>query len=159
MPKDALEYQNNAEHSRERSAGGARLPGFIKAAVIAAPLLLGVAFFCYLNYHQIWSVRWHFVGSPDWDVVEVTGYSEQPGYSVTGVLLAAKGRPEATVRLGFNQYTSLLQNEEIAIVRIKDVDAADVSTRLLADPRVSDRQRTELKWRYYDAIDVKRTGE
>ena len=152
MPHNALEYQNVAERSRERIAGHAPLPGFVKVGVIATPLLLGIAFFCYLNYHQIWSVRWHFVGSPDWDVLEVTGYSEQPGYTVTGVLLAAKGRPEATVRLGFNQFTSLLKNEEITIVSIKDVDAADVATRLLDDPRVSDRQRTELMFRYYDAI-------
>jgi hypothetical protein len=159
MPQDAIEYQNVAEHSRERNARRARVSKITGVAVVVALLLPVVAFFVYLNYHQVWSVRWHFVNSPDWDVVEVTGYSEDPGYSVTGVLLAAKGRPEATVRLGFNQYTSLLNNEEIAIVSIKDVDAEDVSTQLLSDPRVTERQRTELMFRYYDAIDVKSTGE
>jgi hypothetical protein len=159
MPQQALEYQNVTEHSRDRSVRRTRIALITAGGIAATLLLLVIAFFVYANYHQIWSVKRLFANSADWDVVEVTGYSEEPGYSVTGVLLAVKGRPEATVRLGFHQWTSLRDNREISIVSIKNVDAADVSKRLLSDPRITDRQRTELMFRNHHAIDVKSTGE
>lgn len=157
MPQQAIEYQDVFEHARDRRARRTKIALMTAGGVAATLLLLVIAFFVYANYHQVWSVKRLFANSPDWDVVEVTGYSDEPGYSVTGVLLAAKGRPEATVRLVFNQWTSLRDNSEISIVSMRDINVADVQRRLLADPRLPDRQRYELQYQP-GSIDVKSTG-
>jgi hypothetical protein len=159
MPQASLEYQHVAYQRRDRNAARLKMAALAVVVVAGSLVLLVVGFFVYASYHQTWNVRRHFANSNDWEVIEITGYSEEPGYSVTGVLLAAKGRPEATVRLGFHSYRTLLDNDEIAIVNIKNVNAEDVSKRLLSDPRMTDRQRTELKFRQYGWIDVKNTGE
>src|SRR5688572_15846017 len=87
-------------------------------------MLLYVAAWIWVKCEEAVRVRLLLAESGDWDVVEVTGYYEgsEPslaGYSVTGALLATKGRPEAAVRVFFYGLTSLRDNDKISIVEMK----------------------------------------
>lgn len=157
-----LDYRNGSDLRRDRRKTALKVALVSGGISVAAPILLYVAALIWVNCEEAVRVRLLLADSGDWDVVEVTGYYEGngpslAGYSVTGALLAAKGRPEATVRLVFNGLTSLRDNEEIRVVEMKDLKIEDVQRQLLRDPRMSDRQRYQLKY-HNGAIDVKSTG-
>ena len=159
MPQPLLEYQNVTDSRRDRNARRLRLALLTTGALVASFILLAVGVVTYLNHEQTFRVKRLFSRSNDWDVVEIRGFSEEPGYTVTGVLLAIKGRPDATVELCFSHWTSLRDNEEITIVSINglDLEAGDVQRRLLANPCISKRQRYELGY-HNGTINVKSDG-
>jgi hypothetical protein len=132
-----------------------RRAALVVVAPIAALVLLVTALIVFDRPISILSTRYFFWKGGDWDVVEVTGYDEMPGFSVTGAVLTAKGRPDATVQIYFNRTWS--PREGIQVINIGGLDIARVQARLLDDPRISDEQRREL--RFNDgAVDVMDTG-
>ena len=159
MPQQLLEYQNVTDSRRDRNARRLRLAVLTTGALVSGFILLAVGVVTYLNHEQTFQVKRLFSRSSDWDVVEIRGFSEEPGYTVTGIILAIKGRPDATVELCFSHWTSLRDNEEITIVRINglDLEAGDVQRRLLANPCISKRQRYELGF-HNGTINVKSDG-
>jgi hypothetical protein len=159
MPQRLLEYQNVTDSRRDRNARWLRLILLTTGGLVASFVLLVVGVLTFVNYEQTFRVKRLFAKSNDWDVVEIRGFSEEHGYTVTGVLLAIKGRPDATVELCFSHWTSLRDNEEITIVSINglDLEAGDVQRRLLANPCISKRQRYELRY-HNGTINVKSDG-
>jgi len=143
----------SCEHLRIRRRK--RWKAVLKGLVVALAVCVSLYYFLvYLEYLQ---ARYHVQIAGGWKVLEVCGYDEEPGYTVTGVRLAPKDRPDAVVHLALGNRETLGDGEPIRIYSMKALRLDRDDPRLLNDPRLNDQQRYYLK--YYDAaLDIRDTG-
>ena len=130
-----------------------------RALILLIPALVFlVSLFYLVKYHGCLQVRYNVWRAGGWEVVNIRGYEEGgPHYTVTGVVLAAKGRPDAVVELFFHNHETLHNDEPIRIHGMKSLRLDGHDARLLNDPRLSNQQRYDLQY-FGSALDVKNTG-
>jgi len=108
-------------------------------------------------YYQYLQVRYHVHQAGGWQVLEVYGYDEEPGYTVTGVRVASKDRPDTVVELALDNHETLREGEPIRVCSMNGLQLDRDDPRLLNDPRLNDQQRYDLQ--YFNAsLDIRDTG-
>ena len=120
-------------------------------------VLLTVSLFYLLVYYDYLELRYNVWKAGGWDVVRVDGYDEEPGYTVTGVVLVAKDRRDAVVHLSLGNHETLRAGQPIRVYGMKSLRLDGNDPRVLNDSRLSAAQRYELQY-MSNALDVKNPG-